>query len=210
VSSGRAGILISVVLLLAGVALLTASPKGQSAPRSQSAARALSCGGERWPVKTLSDGRVHLVDFHPPRRTTVNRLRHKRRPHIGGNSPRRRGAERKTFRVRARLLKFAQFGDHDIHMVISAPGHRSGTMIVEFPNVRCNGARRSIKRPAMRRARRHLRAACGIPHSSSFTHLRGKATITGVGFFDLIHGQTGQAPNGIELHPVLKFTDANC
>jgi hypothetical protein len=204
--------MISVVLLLAGVALLTASPEGQSAPRSrssQSAARTLSCGGERWPVKTLSDARAHLVDFHP-RRTTVTRLRHKRRPHIEDDSPRRRGAERKTFRVRARLLKFARFGDHDIHMVITEPGHRSRTMIVEFPNVRCNGARHSIKKRAMRRARRRLRAACGIPHSSNFTHLRGKATITGVGFFDLIHGQTGQAPNGIELHPVLKFTDANC
>jgi len=202
--------MISVVLLLAGVALLTASPESQSAPRSRSAATTLSCGGERWPVKTLSDRRAHLVDFHP-RRTTVTRLRHKRRPHhIENDSLRRRGAERKTFRVRARLLKFAAFDDHDIHVVISEPGHRSRTMIVEFPNVRCNGARHSIKKPAMRRARRHLRAACGIPHSSSFTHLRGKATITGVGFFDLIHGQTGQAPNGIELHPVLRFTDASC
>jgi hypothetical protein len=200
--------MISVVFLLAGGGLLTASPKGQSAPRSQSAARGLSCGGERWPVKTLSDGRVHLVDFHP-RRTTVTRLRHKRRPHIEDNSPRRRGAERKTFRVRARLIKFARAHDHDIHMVISEPRHRSRTMIVDFPNVRCNGARRSIKKRAMRRARRHLTAACGDP-STSFTHLRGKATITGVGFFDLRHGQTGQAPNGIELHPVLKFTDANC
>src|SRR5260370_13401224 len=27
--------------------------------------------------------------------------------------------------------------------------------------------------------------------------------ITGVGFFDFIHGQTGVAPNGIELHPIL-------
>ncbi|MSQ21739.1 MAG: DUF3761 domain-containing protein [Dehalococcoidia bacterium] len=27
--------------------------------------------------------------------------------------------------------------------------------------------------------------------------------MTGVGFFDLIHGQRGVAPNGIELHPVL-------
>jgi hypothetical protein len=194
---------ISVVLLLAGGALLTASPESQSAP-----ARGLSCGGERWPVKTLSDRRARLVDFHP-RRTTVTRLRHKRQPHIEDNSPRRRGAERKTFRVRARLLKFAAFDDHDIHVVISEPGHRSRTMIVEFPNVRCNGARRSIKKRAMRRARRHLTAACGDP-SASFTQLRGKATITGVGFFDLFHGQTGQAPNGIELHPVLKFNDANC
>ena len=29
------------------------------------------------------------------------------------------------------------------------------------------------------------------------------ATVTGVAFFDKIHGQTGVAPNGIELHPIL-------
>ena len=27
--------------------------------------------------------------------------------------------------------------------------------------------------------------------------------VTGVGFFDILHGQTGVAPNGIELHSVL-------
>ena len=32
-----------------------------------------------------------------------------------------------------------------------------------------------------------------------------RATITGVGFFDSIHGQTGVAPNGIELHTDLSF-----
>jgi hypothetical protein len=31
------------------------------------------------------------------------------------------------------------------------------------------------------------------------------ATLTGVGFFDFIHGQTGVAPNGFELHPVLSI-----
>ena len=31
-------------------------------------------------------------------------------------------------------------------------------------------------------------------------------TVTGVGFFDPIHGQTGVAPNGIELHPILEIT----
>lgn len=30
--------------------------------------------------------------------------------------------------------------------------------------------------------------------------------MTGVGFFDVIHGQTGVAPNGIELHPVVSFS----
>jgi hypothetical protein len=33
-----------------------------------------------------------------------------------------------------------------------------------------------------------------------------RARITGVGFFDKVHGQTGVAPlNGIELHPILKI-----
>ena len=28
-------------------------------------------------------------------------------------------------------------------------------------------------------------------------------TVTGVAFFDVLHGQEGVAPNGIELHPIL-------
>ena len=28
-------------------------------------------------------------------------------------------------------------------------------------------------------------------------------TVTGIGFFDVIHKVPGQAPNGIELHPII-------
>ena len=38
----------------------------------------------------------------------------------------------------------------------------------------------------------------------------GSATLTGVGLLDIPHGQTGVAPNAIELHPVLKFSAASC
>ncbi len=31
------------------------------------------------------------------------------------------------------------------------------------------------------------------------------ARVTGVAFFDFDHGQTGVAPNAIELHPILGF-----
>jgi len=34
---------------------------------------------------------------------------------------------------------------------------------------------------------------------------RPAARVTGVAFFDFLHGQTGVAPNGIELDPVLGF-----
>jgi hypothetical protein len=62
----------------------------------------------------------------------------------------------------------------------------------------------------MKNARNVFVAACGMPGASSFTMLNGKATIRGVGFFDFLHGQTGVAPNGIELHPVLRVTNATC
>ena len=39
--------------------------------------------------------------------------------------------------------------------------------------------------------------------TGSFQTANVPVTITGVGFFDFQHGQTGVAPNGIELHAVL-------
>ena len=60
----------------------------------------------------------------------------------------------------------------------------------------------------METAKQALINACGTPGTSSFTQLHGTATITGVGFFDFKHGQTGVAPNAIELHPVVGFSGA--
>ena len=56
-----------------------------------------------------------------------------------------------------------------------------------------------------------FRRARALPADvSRFTDLKGRATVTGVGCFDIPHGQTGIAPNGIELHPVLKFSPSSC
>ncbi len=43
--------------------------------------------------------------------------------------------------------------------------------------------------------RRHARRFASPP----------KALVAGVAFFDFQHGQTGVAPNAIELHPILGF-----
>ena len=45
---------------------------------------------------------------------------------------------------------------------------------------------------------------------ASFQFANVPIQITGVGMFDFLHGQTGVAPNGIELHPILdiSFTSA--
>jgi hypothetical protein len=160
-------------------------------------------------VKTLSDRRAKQVHFHV-RSTSVRALRRKPKPGIGTDTPRTNGVEMRTYQVRVQLVEFKLEEDRDIHLVIAQPGHRGQTMIVEFPDPRCNGARRSIKKNAITRARDHLLAACGEPPSSDFAELRGTATIRGVGFFDIAHGQTGVAPNAIELHPVIGFGRARC
>ena len=100
--------------------------------------------------------------------------------------------------------------DHDIHLVVAVPSAPSKTMIVEFPDTTCNGASSSPKKAKMASARSAIIAACGQPSSSHFTDLSGRATVTGVGFFDIPHGQTGVAPNAIELHTVVKISAVGC
>ncbi|MDP9331252.1 MAG: hypothetical protein M3P11_11515 [Actinomycetota bacterium] len=107
-------------------------------------------------------------------------------------------------RVRARVIEAKIEDDSDIHLVISVPNARRHTMIVEFPKPSC--VAKKFKRRAMRRARNAMLNNCGSLSTSSFTRLRGRVTVTGVGFWDEKHGQTGVAPNGIELHPVLGFS----
>jgi hypothetical protein len=76
-------------------------------------------------------------------------------------------------------------------------------MIVEFPDPRCVDS--AFRRPQIRRARDQMLNNCGPISSSDFTALKGRVRVRGVGFWDEIHGQTGVAPNGIELHPVLSI-----
>ena len=193
---------LAILVILALIAL----PRGGAPPRANGAT---TCGEERWAVKTLSDKRERLVRFKP-KGTTVTRLRKKRSPGVGPNTPRIKGVETTTWRIKVNLVEMKLEDDHDIHLVVSAPGKPSKTMITEFPDTTCNGAASSPKKAAMARSRAKLMVACGQPSSSHFTKLRGRATVTGVGFFDIPHGQTGVAPNAIELHPVLRFSATAC
>jgi hypothetical protein len=164
-------------------------------------------------VKTLSDTRVGEVNF-TPHDTSVGRLRNKPDPHTKSSTPRLDGVETTTYRVKARLIEFKREEDKDIHLVVSVPSAPAKTMIVEFPDTTCPGAKDSIKKTQMAKARSALVTACGQAPSpsSDFADLKGTATVTGVGFFDVKHStpQRGVAPNNIELHPVLRLSSANC
>jgi hypothetical protein len=165
-----------------------------------------ACGVERWAVKTLSDADANSVNFTPVT-SSVGQLRALPRP--GSLPPNSRIAptELTVFSVTAQLVEFKLEDDRDIHLVIADQNDSSLTMIVEFPDATtCSGAVSSAHAQAMRSARAALVAAEGSPSASHFTSLSGTVTVTGVGFFDFLHGQTGVAPNGIELHPVLSFS----
>lgn len=195
-------------LLILGLLLLALLVRGMGGPQPL-AAGATTCGKERWPVKTLSDAREKLVNYKP-HDSSIGRLRKKPHPHVGPNTKRIEGVETTNYRVAARLVEMKLEEDRDIHLVVSVPSAPSKTMIVVFPDTTCNGASSSPKKGKMASARSGLIKACGQPSSSHFTKLSGRATVTGVGFFDIPHGQTGIAPNAIELHPVLKFLASSC
>lgn len=191
----------AVTALFAAAVSAVAAPTAAEAPPK--------CGVARWDVKTLSDPLASQVKY-TPRNTSIRTLRRKRPTvKISLLTPRLKGTiEMRVWRLKnVRLIDARRADDRDIHLVIKDDAGRS--MIVEFANPDCAGAVASGKRAAMKKARAALIAACGsIP--TSFVDLQGRATIEGVGFFDEVHGQRGVAPNGVELHPVLRFTSSNC
>ena len=165
----------------------------------------IACGEERWPVKTLSDKDAAQVNFTPVE-SSVAELRDLAPPPSLPPSSRIAPTELTVFTLTAQVVEMKFEEDRDIHLVIAQPGDASATMITEFPDAdQCSGAVASADAAEMRTARAALVAAFGQPSSSQFTHLTGTATLAGVGFFDFLHGQTGVAPNGVELHPVLGF-----
>jgi len=74
-------------------------------------------------------------------------------------------------------------------------------MIVESPDPGCAGKSRFLKE--ITEVRANINKFFGGPITGKQTPNSVYATVTGVAFFDKIHGQTGVAPNGIELHPIL-------
>ncbi len=163
------------------------------------------CGTERWPVKTLSDPDAGHVNFAPVV-ATVDQLRSLPAPADLPADSRIVPVETTTYQVTARIEAFKLERDRDIHAVIADP-QTGDTMIAEFPDAaHCSGAVSSAEEQQMKAARRALIARFGEPSSTHFQPISGTLTLTGVGFFDSIHGQRGVAPNGIELHPVIGFS----
>jgi uncharacterized protein DUF3761 len=157
------------------------------------------CGVERWAVKTLSDSDARRVQFFDTVSSTVEALVALPRPTVFPQGSRDAPVEVTLYRVEARLLWLFTEKDNDYHLVLASPEDSTITMIAEVPDPGCAGACTSGYAETYARVRQRLLDYLNSPQSSA----RPLVKVTGVGFFDFLHGQRGVAPNGIELHPVL-------
>jgi hypothetical protein len=193
----------SAILILLMLGLLFGGI-GQAPSVEAAATRAGSCGEWRWPVKTLSDPARRRVNFHP-RQTQVAKMRTWNAPNtLSSSTPRFGFVEFHTWTLKARPIQAKLEDDKDIHLVVSVPSAPKRTMIVEFPKPIC--VKSHFKRHKIGAARSRFLQNCGQVSASSWLNLAGSITLVGVGFWDEKHGQTGVAPNAIELHPVLNIS----
>lgn len=160
------------------------------------------CGTERWAVKTLMDPDASAIQTQPID-TTIDKLVAIPRPASStipedGRNP----VEEKVYRVHARLLRYKLETDQDIHIVLGSIDDPRITMVAEIPAGSCTT--NQDYGPLFDELRQDLSLRFGRP-MPRFRQLprNTRVIVTGVGFFDFLHGQSGMAHNGLELHPVI-------
>jgi len=156
-----------------------------------------SCGVERWSVKTGTDADAGLVNLGAVTPTTVATMRSYPAPASLPANNRIQPQETTVYSIDATLIEYKLEVDSDYHLVIQDGS--GNTMITEIPDPQC--AAGSAFLPSIQNSRSEFDAAYNATGTFKFTSV--PVRVRGIGFFDYLHGQTGVAPNGIELHPVL-------
>jgi hypothetical protein len=159
---------------------------------------AADCGVERWSVKTGTDPDAALVDLASVTSATVEAMRSWPRPATLPSNNRLRPAETTIWVTDGTLTLYRRADDSDYHVVLEDSA--GNTMITEIPSPSCVGPTSPFAE-AIAFARTRFDHA--LSATSNFKAASMPVRVVGVGFFDFLHGQTGLAPNGIELHPVL-------
>ena len=199
-------------MVCVGLALVTSSATGvyqslQFQPQAEHEALVAntyatsgSCGVERWSVKVGTDPDAPLVNLINPVTQTISYLRGLTAPASPPLNARVQPPETTEFVVDATLVQYKLENDSDYHLVIQdAAGN---TMIAEVPDPACVASSSSFVNQ-IKSARAQFDA--NYTATSSFQTANIPVRLSGVGFFDFLHGQTGVAPNGIELHPLLNI-----
>ena len=173
-------------------------------------------GKERWAVKTANSQDQDRNNIDPTVKTvTVEDLLLIQRPDdipFTQNNPdfdtrRSNPTETTIFQCQATIIAFKMEQDGDYHIVIQ--GTSGNTMIVEIPDPDPDFVTDSLFKDQITAARQAFDAQLG-KGEAFMQQVSQPATITGIGFFDRMHGQTGVAQtNGLELHPVIGVSFGN-
>lgn len=156
------------------------------------------CGVERWSVKTGTDADVSKVNLSSSTSTTISTMRSWPTPASIPSNNRISPYETTQWVLNATMTKYKLETDSDYHIVIADSS--GNTMIAEIPSPNCVGAGSPFA-TGIQNARNEFDAKYNA--TTSFQTVSVPVQIKGVGMFDFLHGQTGVAPNGIEIHPVL-------
>ena len=155
-----------------------------------------SCPYERGPVKEGSDADRFKVNTAAVS-VSVSYLRSRAKPSTYPRSQRVTTIELHTYTVNAYLTQYKVEADGDVHLVLRDSSGRS--MIAEIPYGACVPAA-SRWTSAIANARSTF--AHHYAPTTSWHYVHRLVTVQGIGYMDPLHGQTGVAPNGVELHPV--------
>lgn len=163
-----------------------------------------SCGGkERWSVKVLSDKDSSSINF-VSKSSTIEDLRNLKIVKLKqGHDIPRQSFEKQIYTIKAKIIKYKHESDADLHIVLIDP-KTGNTMIAESPDPTCYDAAHSNHANVYTNVRKEIASYTLKSSKSGWSTVKpGIYEVTGVLFQDFIHGQTGVAPNGIELHPIL-------
>jgi hypothetical protein len=170
------------------------------------ASTAFACGSERWSVKTLTDKDAARISEQPLTATIEDLTNIPAPARSAMPNDGRLGPELHTYLVTGYLVGFKKEADEDFHIVIADLDNPKATMVVEMAAPDCVGDDYQ-KQFATEREEWEKRFGKATAKFKDVHAHKIKVQFVGVGFFDFIHGQTGVAKNGFELHPVLAWEE---
>ncbi len=167
--------------------------------QSNSSNRQIACGGvERWSIKILTDNNVNIVNFTPVP-TTIDSLIHIITPIPTSGTLRIAGIEDQVYKIRCHITVKKFESDNDYHLILR--DNFNQTLIAEVPDPLCSSSASSAFVNQFISARTFVDT--NIAFGNIYNVNLPEVEVTGVSFIDIEHGQTGSAPNQLELHPVL-------
>lgn len=159
------------------------------------------CGTERWDIKTAKDAAALKIDTLHIISTTPGKLADIKSPKWSRNLN-RQPLEMRVVKIYCYITFYKSEADQDIHLVLKDTS-TGQTIIGEIPSASCSAG--SLFYKSIYKSKESFKKYV----ISSNTLKPGVYEITGVIFFDKVHGQIGVAKNGIELHPILSIRLVN-